>query len=289
MTYNITHIVNPVAADSNSRFHFIQEVTYRSMLAAKDFAPPEIQLEFLSVQYPEDHKMLPPEFRITPDLERSILDVKKFKKHRKLPLISDILTSAYENSHSEFFIFTNIDIGLMPFFYHTVATYINRGFDAFTINRRTITSEFKTVSEIPMMYADLGEPHRGWDCFIFKREAVQGYQLGSVCVGAPLVGLALISNLIANSKKFLEIKDKHLTFHLGNDRSWNNSPYAEYADHNKRETLDLLKNIEAKNNKFSRQSPPGRFLFVNSNPVFKRIFDLMNRIYIPAKYTRKQK
>lgn len=286
MTLKIAHIINPVAAEIGSRFHFVQQVTYHTMQVARSFSARDVEIEFLSVQYPEDHEIIPENFSCTPDLERSVLDLGSFRHPRKLPLLFDILSLADENSSAEYLIYTNVDIGVMPYFYRSVATYIREGFDAFTINRRTISEHYQDFAEIPLMYADFGEPHRGWDCFVFRREIIPDFRLGSVCVGAPLIGLALLSNLMVYSEKFRQFKKEHLTFHLGNDRSWHNSPFVDYATHNQRQVLQILRELDTESGGFSRQSPPGRYLFYQRYPILARLYAALMKLYIPAKYTR---
>jgi hypothetical protein len=136
------------------------------------------------------------------------------------------------------------------------------------------------------MYAELGEPHRGWDCFIFKRDLLKSFVLETICVGAPYVGLAFISNLIAFSENFREFTREHLTFHLGNDRPWHKGPYADCARHNQEQVLSILKELDSACGGFPFQSPPGRYLFFQRNPILARVYDSLMKLYIPAKYTR---
>jgi hypothetical protein len=175
----------------------------------------------------------------------------------------------------------------MPYFYQSVLTYISQGYDAFTINRRTIGDHYQDLSEIPQMYADIGEPHRGWDCFVFRRDIFPDFHLGAVCIGAPLVGLAFLSNLITFSKKFRQFTREHLTFHQGDDRAWHGSVYADYAKHNQLEVLELLRELDELVDGFRSHTPPGRYLFFQGNPLLARLYALLMRFHIPAKYTRR--
>ncbi len=68
-----------------------------------------------------------------------MLDCGRFAVPRKLPLIKDILGRLYDASDAEYFIYTNVNIGLMPNFYVAVNAIIESGYDAFVINRRTIS------------------------------------------------------------------------------------------------------------------------------------------------------
>lgn len=281
----VAHIVNPVLVDESSDLSAAQPITFETMRIARRFAVGRLEVELLSAQYPEDHPVLPPDFRHTPDLQRSVLDVASFRRPRKLPLIRDILDRLYEATDAEYLIYTNVDIGLMPHFYATVGQFIDAGYDAFVINRRTLSIRYSEVEQIPLMYADMGDPHRGWDCFVFRRDAYPAYNLGAVCLAAPRVGLALVGNLVAHADKFKEFRDEHLTFHIGNDRDWRGSPYADYAQHNSKEALRILAELERERGAFERTSPPGAFLAKHRS--FGVVYEwFVDHVHIPLKVRR---
>lgn len=257
----LAHIVNPVQVTTSADLSLAQPLTFETMRRARRYASGEFDVAFYAAQYAEDRPAVPPDFLQTPDLERSVLDVGSFRRPRKLPLLKDILQRLYAATEADYLIYTNVDIGLLPHFYVTVHRLIEAGYDAFVINRRTITRRYSELSEIPLMYASVGRPHRGWDCFVFRRAAFSQYDLGAVCVGVPRAGLALLANLIVQADAFCEFKRLHLTFHRGDDRTWNTRPWADYAAHNTREVLALLRRLEQKYGPFDRKTPPGRFLF----------------------------
>ncbi|MBN1953998.1 MAG: hypothetical protein JW900_03005 [Anaerolineae bacterium] len=256
----IAHVVNPVQVKESSDLFVAQPITFETMRVARDFAAGQVDVGLFSAQYPEDHPVVPADFQRTPDLETSILDYSTFQRPRKLPLLKEILDRLYQASDAEYMVYTNVDIGLLPHFYLAVDRFIAAGYDAFVVNRRTISCRYQRVDQIPLMYGEVGEPHRGWDCFVFRRAAYASYELGTVCLGAPRMGLALVANLVAHAERFHEFKDQHLTFHLGNDRSWGRSPYADYAAHNARQALHVLNELERKAGPFPANSPPGAFL-----------------------------
>ena len=283
----IAHIVNPVAAEPGSRFHFIQKVTFQTMQTARKEAQDQVEVDFVSAQYAEDRAMIPPGFIVTPDLDRSVLDVENFTQPRKLPLIHDILERGFYATQADYLVYTNMDIGLQPHFYKAVNHYIDAGNDAFTINRRTISDQYTRIEEIPLMYSQIGKPHPGWDCFVFRRELFSKFALGMICVGAPLIGLVLISNQIANANQFQQLTDEHLTFHLGDDRAWNSGARREYALHNRRETLRLLRYIEQNGRPFPRQSPPRTYLAYHRNRLLAYFYDeIWLRVNIPMNVAR---
>ncbi len=239
----LAHIINPVAVKESSDLFIAQPITFESMRVAKQFANGAVEVAQYTAQYPEDHPIIPDSFIRTPDLDRSILDFGSFQVPRKLPLIGDILGRLYNASDAEYFIYTNVDIALMPNFYVAVNEIIDAGYDAFIINRRTLPPHYRSVSELPIMYTDIGQSHPGYDCFIFRRECVPRFLLGNVCIGAPKIGVVLAANLICFAKRFKEHANVHLTFHIGNDLSWQNPVLNDYFIHNKNETEKILNSL----------------------------------------------
>lgn len=240
----IAHIINPVKVGKSSDLYAAQPVTFATMRAAREFAREKVAVHLYAAQYPEDRSFVPNGFEPTPDLDRSVMDIGSFEEKRKLPLIKDILDRLYEAGKADYMVYTNVDIALMPHFYLAVDKLIDEGHDAFVINRRTIPDSHKRVDEIPLMYAALGKPHPGHDCFVFKRDAYGKFKLGSSCVGVSLVGRVLLFNLFCYSKGFAEFNE-HLTFHIGDDRAWDSGRYADYAAHNRREALKVLRELES--------------------------------------------
>jgi len=237
----IAHIINPVKVEPSSDLYKAQPITFETMKIAREFARGKVSVDLYATQYPEDKDIVPKYFMDAGDLLRSVLDLRYFRKKRKLPLLKDILDNLYKTSDADFFIYTNVDIALMPFFYLTIGKIIDDGLDGFVVNRRSIDDRYTGVEEIPLMYADNGKSHIGFDCFVFKRNVYSKYRLGSVCTGIPLVGAVLLWNVILYSKQFMEFKDAHLTFHIGNNRIWMDRKYSDYKDHNKNEAYSVLR------------------------------------------------
>lgn len=258
----LAHIVNPVRADPASELSLTQPITFETMRRARQYAAGEVDVDLYTTHFPEDKPADPSDFEQTADLERSVLDVARFQTPRRLPLLVDILRRLYEAaSDADYLIYTNVDIGLVPHFYVAVHRLLEAGYDAFVVNRRTIHSGFDRISEIPLMYALAGRPHRGWDCFIFRRNVFPQYDLGEVCIGAPRCGLALLANLLVHSERFNEFKRLHLTFHRGDERRWGSRPFADYAAHNTQDVVSILERLEKRHGTFGRKTAPGRFLF----------------------------
>jgi hypothetical protein len=117
---------------------------------------------------------------------------------------------------------------------------IGCGFDSFIINRRSISKAHTTIEDIPLMFAEVGQSHMGYDCFVFKREDYERFNLGLTCVGAPYVGQVLLINQALTSHGFQVFHDQHVTFHLGNDRVWSSRRFRDYALYNQREFKKIM-------------------------------------------------
>ena len=236
----IAHIINPVIVDKSSDLFFAQPITFETMKRAKEFASGHIGVTLYSAQYPNDRSFVPEAFQVTPDLDRSVLDLGTFNKPRKLPLLKDILDRLYEESVADFLVYSNADIALTPYFYVSVNSIIDEGYDAFVINRRTISKRYNNVNQVYLMFAQVGEQHPGYDCFVFKRSLYPRFQLGTACIGANWIGRVMITNLICHSVKFRVFKDLHLTFHIGDDRNWKVAINKDYDKHNESELHKVL-------------------------------------------------
>ena len=255
MRRRIAHIVNPVIIPPSSDLYAAQPITFETMRAARRMAQDTMEIGLFSAQYPEDRAWVPEDFHATPDLERSVLDVGDFKIPVKFPLIKDILDRLYEASDAEYFIYTNVDIGLMPHFYLAVNHWIEKGVDAMVINRRTLPERAWRTEDLPLLYSLPGVSHPGHDCFVFRRQAYCGFELGTACLGINRIGKVLMANLMCHSALFREIRDAHLTFHIGDRRPrWvvsgsssveGNPDYLDYTLHNENELRRILKGFEA--------------------------------------------
>ena len=228
---------------------------------------------------------MPDGFDILPPLSRSVQDIGCFEQQHKLPILSDILERLFAGTEADFLIYTNVDIGLQPDFYLAVQQFIARGFDAFVINRRTITKVYREVAQLSEIGSEKGQAHRGWDCFVFRRGYFPQFILGDICIGAPRAGLALLANLIAAADHFSEFTEEHLTFHLGDDRVHTDSLFQAYADHNSRQLDRVLVQLEQRYGRFLRNTPVGAYLF--KRRVFGRYYESWSRhVYMPASWSQ---
>ena len=251
----ITHIINPVKVGDHSDLFHAQPVTFESMRVARDFtrtSNSKVDLELVTCQFEEDLEIVPDYFHPLPNLTKSVLDFGTFKVDRKLPLISDILQAAVQYGDWDYMIYSNSDIALMPHFYTSVVKFLEDGYDGIIINRRTISDEYKEVADLPLMFAQIGENHPGYDCFILSKSVATQMTLENVVVGAIKIGLALYLNMRVFCSHFQEIGDQHLTFHLGNDQVWKNDKFQDYRDHNSKELKKVIKSLKLKDNNVER-------------------------------------
>ncbi|MCK5057421.1 MAG: sulfotransferase [Candidatus Aminicenantes bacterium] len=253
----IAHIINPVKVKESVDLSWAQPVTFETMRIAKAYAESTVDVTLFSAQFPEDADFVPDFFIKTKHLERSALDIGEFYKRRKLPLLKDILDRLYSSSDADYLVYSNCDIALMPYFYTALAKMIEAGRDAFVINRRTISGTYSRVEDIPFMYAETGQSHKGYDCFVFKRDLYPEFELGRICIGIQVIGRLFVWNLFSAAKKFEEFQERHLTFHIGNDRLWQRDEYADYKIHNQKEAQTVLKKLDEKFNSVSKLGKSG--------------------------------
>jgi hypothetical protein len=235
VTPRFVHVVNPVKVGPSSDLYVAQPITFESMrLAQRMAADFSLDVQLCAANFPEDDEIVPSFFGCRKHLHRSVLDVDTFSIPRKLPLLKDILDSAAIASDAEFIVYTNVDIGLLPNFYLSLDRIVREGFDACMVTRRTLSKEYKAPSELWKIFADIGDPHPGDDCFVFRRDAYQKYDLGDACIGIKYIARLLAFNLIIHARRFERFKNLHLTFHIGDDRVWHDDKWSDYSAHNER-------------------------------------------------------
>lgn len=287
----IAHIINPYKPIPQSEHGYTQPLVFQSLIAAKNNTAFKSDIQLCTVQYEEDVEVIPQEFTQLPNLQRSISDIHQFSKSRKFPLIQDILATAYHHAEAEYFVYTNTDIIVMPFFYDAIMAYIQQGYDAFTINRRRISKHFLQETNLNVLYAEVGKSHPGFDCFVFKKSLFTKFNLGNICVGVPFLEAGLLYNLIAHAHQFKSFADKHITLHIGMDVMPNRNP--EYHQYNQQQFFEkilpqLKPFIKTENLPYSELPllqrifkwglNPAVFTFVNTELEAKNIIDKLRLV-----------
>lgn len=274
----IDHIIAPCLVNRGSDLFIAQPITFESMRRAKERASGKVEIGLLYTCF-ADEQVDMPGFRAVAPLIRNSADVYSFRRQRKLPILKDILDRLYKESSAEYVVYTNVDIALQPHFYTAVNEYIEQGFDAFVINRRTISGEYTSVTELECMYGESGVPHPGYDCFVFRRDLYPQFILGNVFLGSGHVDLPLVCSMILSAKQFGEFRDEHLTFHIGDSRSWWTWKNREYLRRNDRIAADALLLQARTRNKVRSMKPLIRILLqmaLLKNPLlikeWKRLF-----------------
>ena len=237
--FDLVHVVNPFSQPANESHAKTQHSTLVSMEQAAALEGAGVRQ--ISVSTHEDRGIAPNSFVRANDLDRTVLDVGSFGSPRPLPLLFDILDRAVNHAEpDDYLIYTNIDICLMPQFYGAIRELIGLGFDAITVNRRTVSDVAEYNGYHALAASEVGSNHPGFDCLIFRRSLYSLFVRCNVCIGAPAVARALLYNMVTHSRRMLMLKNVHLTYHLGNDRIWLEKSFEEYKQFNAREIIALM-------------------------------------------------
>jgi hypothetical protein len=231
---NFAHIINT----TNHIQQFAQKVTIESMQNAQKQS--KINVDLYHTAFEDEWNQIDG-FKRTASLLKSSQNIQTFKVTRKLPLISDIIANLYDVSDANYFIYTNVDISLMPNFYNQVHQWIEQNYDCLIINRKNIDAKkYTSINQLKEMYKDEGETHVGMDCFVFKRSIVPKMNLQQLLIGVKSVDVGLYINLLCLSEKIHHEKEMKLTFHIGDDGIWTNNKFFDYNKHNKDEIEKII-------------------------------------------------
>ncbi len=256
----ILHIINPFHAPDGSEHAIAQAVTLESIRRAHAHAAAAgLEVVPVGVGFPEDLDLITPPLLPAPALTRSVIEVADFPTTKKFPLIADLLCHGAsvcpDPAPDDLIIYTNLDISLQPHFYTSVADLYRRQPTAHVINRRTIPGHYTSPDQLDAMLTEPGERHGGWDCFVFPQRWIADLRLGTVCIGAPYIGLAMLANLDALCGfRLTEHKDLHLTFHIGDDATWRGR--TDLSEHNRLQLRTALDELRS-----SRGPVPARSFF----------------------------
>ena len=95
--------------------------------------------------------------------------------------------------------------------------------------------------------------------FCFRPQAISRFEFGTACIGAGWIGRVMITNMACLARRFTIFTDLHLTFHIGNDKIWQQAEFSGYTRHNQVECKKILALFEARNGPLDRRGLPGRF------------------------------
>jgi hypothetical protein len=265
-----THLINPFRSAPGSEYDVTSRLTFASIRTAMAYAKTRgVDVDLISVCYPEDLPAVEPPSRPFPVLNRSVQDFKTLNPVKKFPLVGDLVKAAGEHGTGDYIVFTNIDIILQPFFYSHVADLLRRigkYAPAFVINRRIVSMGVTDPLGLPGLYAEDGRPHLGYDCFVFPRAWAAKIDTGSLCIGTNLFDSVLFALLDQQSGyKMRCFARQRLTLHMGDDQKY----LKEYMEYNRLESIRVMAEARAK---ADRPIPPWsafawRELLVN-NGVF---------------------
>jgi hypothetical protein len=131
------------------------------------------------------------------------------------------------------------------------------------------------------MFAEIGDSHPGYDCFVFKREIIHKFVFNSTSIGANWIGRIFYANLVVYSEHLEIIKDVHLTFHIGEEGAWLNHNNSEFDEHNKLEVYNSIHQLMAITTDISKLKALEQVLNFMDNwgaePIISRI-KLANKI-----------
>lgn len=227
----LAHIINVTQIDASkeaSYLHVAQPATLRSMLDARQQTGDVVSVELIAIKHKSESVEIPEDFVWAPDIEtyawEHIERLRGKNPLRPLPRIGDIIHGLYETSHAEYFIYTNLDIGLRPHFYRFVAEQIEYGIDGMSINRRNVPKEVNATligpDHLRLLDFVVGDSHPGSDCFVFRRDTVPSMRFGNVYIGYPPIGRVMYKQVQSTARRFVEFKDARVTYHLGSDQPW---------------------------------------------------------------------
>jgi hypothetical protein len=263
----ITHLISPFSCPSASEAAWIQQMSIDSILAASETCA-VAQITLASTCLNDEEQSAPAFGKRLSSMTRSSRDL-GFSEISPRPLLSDLI-SKFSEASADAYIYTNMDIGLMPQFYSYVVQQLGKGHDALVINRRRLNHKHSQSSSLAELQSDLGRSHPGFDCFVFKAELLPKLVLGDLILGVPFVEVSLAHNLFALASKPLYVPDAHLTFHVGGDVL--PKPNAEAKVHNRniynrQIKPQLLPHFDLKKFPYGRHAFPLRGLKHMANPA----------------------
>ncbi|MFW5960185.1 MAG: hypothetical protein ACOCSE_03600, partial [Chitinivibrionales bacterium] len=251
MPESLTHLINPFKALEGNWQYQAQRFTFDSIERALNETT-GTEIELLSAQFSEDRDIIPDFFNTTPDLSRSISDIRSFRLKRKLPFLGDILERLLKYSKSEYLIFSNSDIILSKDFYNRVSELIAQGNPLFSINRITVPKREYTRDALDIVQSQDGKPHPGHDCFVIRKDILSAFITDRIVTGVPWTGFIVILNMAVFGSGIKIFHDLKLTRHLGEDMAWTGEENLEYKYHNTIEAYRIMNRFKTSTDIFMK-------------------------------------
>ncbi|KAL3817302.1 hypothetical protein ACHAXA_003043 [Cyclostephanos tholiformis] len=246
----------PGKPGEDNTFPFQQWSTVESIKRARQYAPQDLDIDFVCALFESDRDALSGLPCRMVNLTRSTKTEYPFiKKSKELPFIQDIIDAAVaqdKDGDGEFFLMlTNSDIGLTKYFYRNIMPHLKIR-EAMSINRLVVEAERihitddggSLLSQVDSAL-DSAEKHGGYDCFIVHSSALQRIWLGDMFAGYPPWGTVMHRLLMLTAANYTNIKaNVNGTFHIGDDRShwkgddWSTDDIASYFEFEKIMLMD---------------------------------------------------
>ena len=215
----IHHLIPVVDDEASASLKAAQAVTVASVLRAVAFSEAnEVTVTLVGTLSPEVSRSLSPSFSVSQNRKPSSREL--IGKGPALPQIADIFSNALPADPHELIVYSQPDIAVQPYFYDAVAALYSHTGSSGSIPRRTLPIDSLTASEMSLLYAEIGAPHPGHDCFFFPKRLLPELEMGALFVGSPATDRVLTLNLRLLAEGFHIHRDKALTFHFGDEREW---------------------------------------------------------------------
>ena len=242
----LLHVISPfLVEDCPAQFcpyDQAQSVTIGSMLRAKSrLGRGSVTLAAAAFQDDLEHLQLDGFETLPPLLRSTTTQYPDLPMRPSFPFVQDIFDNALlYDAKADYLIYTNSDIILHENFYDLVQQMISdNGYDYFTINRRLVSKTridgtLRSTSDLDEIFTSVYAEHPGSDCFVIKRELAEKINLGDVFIGAPFFANVLNLKALYHSRNPAVFKSDELmaTFHLGDDRRWQNRRMGMFAFQN---------------------------------------------------------
>jgi len=232
----LRHVLPLVGDSAPEALRSVQPITLESIRRARQFAEGNVDIEVVGARFPDEEVPAAEWMVDAPVLLASSRDVGQFAVPRRLPLLRDVLAGFGDVQGIDGLVLTNTDVGLQPSFYEVVAEILDAGYDAFTINRRSISPVFSADGH-RLSQAAVGSTHPGTDCFVLRPHLLGAIDVGRVLMGTRYVAKTLLEELRARATRFRAFSELHLTFHLGDERAWQRTELSDYDAFNREELL----------------------------------------------------